>query len=820
MGSTAGAPSYGTGYPLQINTEGTSGLTLVLHTTLMSSPCLVMATWVVPVGGVVTSSHPWGSPVLTIGPNRPVTVNRPVPDDRIDVINAGNPGPPVIPDPTGPGTEDMPALAGSFDGLTNVNAVYPPDTDGDVGPNHYVQMVNISFQIFSKTGTSLLGPLNNNALWSGFGGDCQTQNDGDPIVQYDQYADRWLMTQFAVGGSTYLECLAVSTTPDPTGSWYRYAFQYTDFPDYPKFGVWPDGYYVSYNMFDNVGFAGTKICAMDRAAMLAGNPATQQCYDLAEEWSLLPSDANGPTPPPAGSPNYFVGEHWADGDKLTMYKFHVDWATPGNSSLAGPITIDVNPFTWACLNVTRGRCVPQKDTAVKLESLGGRAMYRLAYRNFGDHESLVTNHTVAMDGNMAMTSQTGIGWYEIRSPNAATPDVYQEGTTADPNGSTFRFMGSIAQDKQGNMALGYSSSSSTTHPGIEYVGRTIWDPPNQLPQAAATIIAGTGSQTGSAARWGDYSSMQIDPVDDCTFWYTNEYLQTTSVNSWRTRIASFKFPGCGGTVPTTPTAVAAAPSNASATVSFGASSTGPDLPIMRYKVTATPGGASCTTTTTSCTVSGLTNGVAYTFVANARNAAGDSANSAASAPVTPFTVPGAPFAPPAVAGNQDASVSWSPADNGGSAITKYTATAAPGGASCTTSGTTCTVSGLTNGTAYTFSVVATNVAGDGPPSTTAAVTPTSQAQTAKVKTPKKIKPKGKTVLLKKAVKTNAGQKAKATVKVSPKSKKYSKVKITKSGKVTIQTKGKKKLKVTLKLKAPATDRYTAYKYTKKWKVKK
>ncbi len=752
--------------------------------------------------------------------DRPVTVNRPVPDDRIDVINAGNPGPPVIPDPTGPGPEDMPALAGSFEGIPNVNAVYPPDTDGDVGPNHYVQMVNISFQIFNKSGTSLLGPLNNNALWTGFGGDCETQNNGDPIVQYDQYSDRWLMTQFAVGGATYLECLAVSTTPDPTGSWYRYAFSYTDFPDYPKFGVWPDGYYVSYNMFDNLGFAGTKVCAMDRAAMLAGNAATQQCFDLAQEWSLLPSDANGPTPPPTGSPNYFVGEHWEDNDKLTMYKFHVDWATPGNTTLTGPITMNVNPFTWACLNVTRGRCVPQKDTAVKLESLGGRAMYRLAYRNFGDHESLVVNHTVAMDGNMGLTSQTGIGWYEIRSPNAATPDVYQEGTTADPNGSTFRFMGSIAQDKQGNIALGYSSSSSTTHPGIEYVGRTIWDPANELPQAAATIIAGTGSQTGSAARWGDYSSMQIDPVDDCTFWYTNEYLQTTSINSWRTRIASFKFPGCGGTVPTTPTAVSAVPDNASATVSFGASSTGPDLPIMRYKVTSSPGGASCTTTTTSCTVSGLTNGVAYTFVANARNAAGDSANSAASAAVTPFTVPGAPFAPSAVAGNQDASVSWSPADNGGSAITKYTATAAPGGASCTTSGTTCTVSGLTNGTAYTFSVVATNVAGDGPPSTTAAVTPTSQAQTAKVKTPKKIKPKGKTVLLKKAVKTNAGQKAKAKVKVKPKGKKYAKVKITKSGKVTIQTKGKKKLKVTLKLKAPATDRYTAYSYTKKWKVKK
>ncbi len=353
------------------------------------------------------------------------------------------------------------------------------------------------------------------------------------------------------------------------------------------------------------------------------------------------------------------------------------------------------------------------------------------------------------------------------------------------------------------------------------MGRTIWDPPNQLPQAAATIINGTGSQTGSSARWGDYSSMQIDPVDDCTFWYTNEYLQTTSFNSWRTRIASFKFPGCDGTVPTAPSSVGAVPGNASATVSFGPSSTGPDLPILAVQSDGLAGRRLVHHNLDQLHAStGLTNGVAYTFVANARNAAGDSTNSAPSAPVTPLGVPGAPFAPSAVPGNQDASVSWSPADNGGAAITKYTVTSAPGGATCTTSGTTCTVSGLTNGTAYTFSVVATNVVGDGPPSTTAAVTPTSQAQTAKVKTPKKIKPKGKTVLLKKAVKTNAGQKAKAKVKVKPKGKKYAKVKITKSGKVTIQTKGKKKLKVTLTLKAPATDRYKAYKYTKTWKVKK
>ena len=343
-------------------------------------------------------------------PDRPtVTTNRPVPDDRIDVINGGNPGPPVIPDPTGPGTEDMPALAGSFDGVTNsVNAiaVYPPDTDGDVGPNHYVQMVNLSFQIFSKTGTSPLGPLNNNALWAGFGGDCETQNDGDPIVQYDQYADRWLMTQFAVGGSTYLECLAVSTTPDPTGTGTATRFPTPTSRTTPSSGCGRMGTTCPTTCSTTSVLPGTKVCALNRTAMLAGQSCEPSVLRPRRGMVAAAIGCQWSDPPPAGSPNYFVGEHWADQDKLTMYKFHVDWATPGNSSLAGPITMDVNPFTWACLNVNRGQCVPQKDTAVKLESLGGRLMYRLAYRNFGDHESLVVNHTVAMDGNLGLTAQT------------------------------------------------------------------------------------------------------------------------------------------------------------------------------------------------------------------------------------------------------------------------------------------------------------------------------------------------------------------------------------------------------------------------------
>ena len=756
--------------------------------------------------------------------------NKPVPQDRIDAILATNPGPPYIPDPTGPGDVDMPAIEGSFDGLQNsdnTSQVYPPDTVGDVGPNHYVQMVNSVYEVFDKSGASLFGPANINTIWTGFGGDCEITNSGDPIVQYDQFADRWLVTQFAINGTSYAECVAISQTPDPTGAYHRYAFAYNQLPDYPKFGIWPDGYYVSYNMFqlisppNNYNFTGAKVCALDRSAMLAGGPATQQCFDLAHEWSLLPSDADGTTPPPTGSPNYMLAEHWSDQNKLTMYKFDVDWANPANTTLNGPTTIAVNAFVWACLNTSFAPCVPQSSTSQKLDGLGNRLMYRLAYRNHGDHESLVANHSVNITN-----SQTGIGWYEIRSPDAANPVVHQQGTTADPNGTTYRWMGSLAQDKQGNMALGYSTSSSSIFPGVRYVGRLVSDPLNTMPQAESTIINGGGSQTGTAGRWGDYSSMNVDPLDDCTFWYTNEYLSTTSPTGWRTRIANFKYPGCTGSATTPGTSVVtAAPGDQKVDVSFTEAPNG-GIPVTQYAVTASPGGQSCTTRVgvtpnpRSCTFSGLTNGQEYSFSVVATNAIGD--GPAATANATPRTVPGAPQAASATPGNTDASVVWSPpASDGSAAITNYTVTGAPGGATCTTSGTSCTVPGLTNGQAYTFTVVATNAAGDGPPSTaTAPVTLVGTKQTAKVKTPKKIKSKGKTVLLKKSVKTNAGQKATAKVTVKPKGKKYAKVTISKKGKVTIKTTGKKTLKVTLKLSAPATDTFTSYSFTKKWKVKK
>ncbi|MEI2717415.1 MAG: hypothetical protein V9E98_10530, partial [Candidatus Nanopelagicales bacterium] len=431
-----------------------------------------------------------------------VVPQKPTPGERIDDMLSGDLVPPSIPNPTGPAPDQqMPGILEDFEGLNNRNGYLPPDTVGDVGPNHYVQMVNSSLQIFNKDGSTALGPVNSNTIWTDLGGDCATTNDGDPIVLHDQFADRWLVSQFSYDGTGLHECVAVSATSNPLGTWHLYEFDYDDFPDYPKIGVWPDGYYVSYNMFDPVTFdyVGAKVCALERDALLAGDPASQQCFDLTTEWSLLPSDADGSTSPPAGSPNYFLGEHWSDNDKLTMYKFDVDWDTPANTGLTGPIYLQVDPFTWACPEVSRGKCVPQPTTLQKLEVLGGRLMHRLAYRNFGTHESLVANHTVAMDGNLGQTAQTGIGWYEIRQPNATEPQVYQQGTTADPDGATFRWMGSAAMDKQGNMALGYSVSNATsTYPSIRFNGRKIWDPLNQLPQAESTIIAGTGRQEHSS----------------------------------------------------------------------------------------------------------------------------------------------------------------------------------------------------------------------------------------------------------------------------------------------------------------------------------
>jgi hypothetical protein len=407
----------------------------------------------------------------------------------------------------------------------------PPDTNGAVGTTQYVQWVNESFAVFDKaTGTPIYGPAAGNTLWTGFGGKCETNNDGDVIAQYDKAAHRWIMTQFSVsGGGADLQCVAISQTDDATGAYYRYAFSFNQFPDYPKLGVWPDAYYVTFNMF-KAFYQGPRACAWNRARMLAGLSATQICFQLPSSvGSLLPSDLDGSTPPPPGSPNFIVT---MGSNSLNLYKFHVDFAVPSNSTLSSAFNIPVASFSQACGG---GACIPQSGTQQLLDSLADRLMYRLAYRNFGDHEALVVNHSVATAGGGA-----AIRWYELRNPGG-TPFLYQQGTFAPDN--EFRWMGSIAMDKVGNIAVGYSLSSSGRHPSIRYTVRAPGDALGQM-GAETEIIAGGGSQTSQLNRWGDYSSMSVDPVDDCTFWYTQEYLKTNGAFNWSTRIASFKMDTC------------------------------------------------------------------------------------------------------------------------------------------------------------------------------------------------------------------------------------------------------------------------------------
>src|SRR6185503_12757228 len=363
----------------------------------------------------------------------------------------------------------------------------------------------------------------------------------DGVVLYDKAANRWIVSQFAVTAAPYYQCVAVSQTADATGAWTRYSYNYGSvFPDYPKIGVWPDGYYISFNMFNGNTFAGAKVCAYDRASMLAGAPAAQQCFQLSTSYGgVLPSDLDGAASggtsgmPPAGAPNYFLNK---GASVLNLWRFHVDWANSANTKLTGPISIPVASFTSAC---SGGTCIPQSGTSQKLDSLADRLMYRLAYRNFGTYESLVVTHSVNV-GNSRRSQYSGVRWYEIRNPNG-TPTVAQQSTFAPD--SSFRWMGSIAQDKQGNMALGYSVSSSTMHPSIRYTARAATDPASTM-GTEVSIVAGTGSQLANLSRWGDYSAMTLDPDDDCTFWFTSEYLKANGTWNWSTRIASFRFPSC------------------------------------------------------------------------------------------------------------------------------------------------------------------------------------------------------------------------------------------------------------------------------------
>ena len=457
----------------------------------------------------------------------------------------------------------IPAPGLTFEGMSNQDnfnlfgfRVSPPDPNGEVGPNHYVEMVNLMFAVFAKDGTLLMGPTSIGDIWSGFAVPDCTDLSGDPVILYDQLEDRWLLSQLTARGPTFYNCVAVSQTSDPTGAYFRYAFTTgVNFPDYPKYGVWSNAYFISTREFapDN-SFAGDGAYALERDKMLAGDPSARMVKFLLAPGTtpylpgdgLLPSDLEGMRMPPAGSPNYYVGTmdddafYGAPFDALNIFAFSVQWKASPVASFSMVAQLPVAQFDsiFPCSPGSRN-CIPQPGTTNKVDILSyrQRPTFRLSYRNFKTYETLVTNQSV-----QALPGIAGVRWYEIRRTNG-TFSVFQQGTYA-PNDGVNRWMGSIVMDKLGDMALGFSVSNATdVFPGIRYTGRLAGDPLGQMTLGEGVLIDGSGSQLVSA-RWGDYTDMTVDPTDDCTFWYVNEYYQVSSARGWQTRIGNFKLPGC------------------------------------------------------------------------------------------------------------------------------------------------------------------------------------------------------------------------------------------------------------------------------------
>src|SRR5499427_7817621 len=489
----------------------------------------------------------------------------------------------------------MPAPILTFAGMNSTQSgclCLPPDSDGDVGPNHYINSVNSSIKIFDKLGNPLNGTNGTtyNSFFSalGAGNPCgSNQNDGDGIVFYDHMADRWVVSDFAFPafpGTSFWQCVGVSKTSSPvSGGWWLYAIQVDPanpsyLGDYPKFGLWPDAYYLSMNEFsNNTTFNGVRVYALDRHSMINAGPANAIGFsilpaNLGDQYSLVPASFRTGDPPPAGQPEWFmdVNSSATAGTVETQVfvrRFHVDFVTPANSTFGVGAThspdgiITVNGFKDA-FKATTSDIVPNGTTTTGqwLDTLGDKIMYPLIYQNLGGTESIYADQTILLATDNTLTGPTAVRWYQFNMTGntiPATPAQQQDWN----NGADglFRWMPSINVDRQGNVAIGYSTSSRTLNPEIRYAGRLAGDPPNNMSQGEATLITSGGHQTSNLGRWGDYSTMFVDPTDSCTFWHVNEYYTSTSSASWATRIGSFKFPGCTAATPTpTPTATATA----------------------------------------------------------------------------------------------------------------------------------------------------------------------------------------------------------------------------------------------------------------------
>lgn len=486
-----------------------------------------------------------------------------------------------------------------FDGMSVYNGGYiPSDNNIAVGPNDVVEVVNAAYAVYSKTGKTILAPVALKNLWTNLTGSaCAANNGGDTVVQYDRAADRWMVTQLGSLSSPYSECIAVSQTNDPTGAFYLYSYSFgTNLNDYPKFGVWPtatnSAYLATYNLFaSGSSFVGPEICAYDRSAMLSGaaTPAAL-CFTGILGASFLPVDLDGPTAPLDGTPGYFVN---LNGSSLGVYELSPNFAT-NSATLSSFATIPVASYSSASSS-------PQPGTSEMLDSLSDRLMYRLAFRMYSDHESIVVNHSVVASSS----NNSGVRWYELRSPISSTGtfSLYQQATFAPD--TSYRWMGSAAMDQAGDLAIGYSVADGTSvYPSVRYTGRTSSDALNTM-ESEDSIIAGSGSQTGYT-RWGDYSSMRIDPSDDCTLWYVNEYYPITSSYGWYTHIGSFKFSNCGSTSPdftlsANPTSQTVAPGG-QATSTINISATNGFTDSVNLSVGSTcPSGATCSFNPTSIT---------------------------------------------------------------------------------------------------------------------------------------------------------------------------------------------------------------------------
>lgn len=460
------------------------------------------------------------------------------------------PDPPVKPN-------DPPVDVGinTFDGIPGTQYTVP-DPVGDIGVEHYVQAVNSAFQVFTRSGSPVTNPLYLNVLWNDVDSPCGEVNIIDPIVRFDAAANRWLISGFVWNQSDPdTLCIAVSRSSDPvTGGWYLYEVPAidgvtgNDFPlDFPKLAVWADSYFMS-SLRGKAGdtFLGLDAWALERSNMLAGNPAGVARFSVSgPHVALLPADLDGP-PPPDGSPGFFArqvdGERFGGIDRIETWSFDIDWANTGAAKFELISELPTKPFDSVLCNATeRDPCVPQPGTPQLLETLAGWPQWRLQYRNFGADEILMFNHTIDMDG----LGHAGIRWYELKRSLDGAWSIAQQGDHFDKDDDPDHyFMGSIAMNGKGNMALGYTAASESLHPAIQFTYRAVGDQPGSMPGGEYVAVTGAGSQLQNNDRWGDYSTMDVDPVDDCTFWYTHEYYLTSSKAGWLTAIVSIRLPDC------------------------------------------------------------------------------------------------------------------------------------------------------------------------------------------------------------------------------------------------------------------------------------